>query len=159
MGSSTTSTARKATNLEEAISFTEREREIEREGEGWGLKRCDSISLWLYKKKDKLCFGKCEYWKYIVMALSPTKFSNYFIWFHQTHLTCYLFILSKTVLLIFFFFFFFFFLKKKKFFIFCVCVCVDMNPHTHLSCMVLYQAKVTQKIIIIIKSISCGRGL
>ena len=41
MGSSTTSTARKATNLEEAISFTKRERErerergFEREGEGW----------------------------------------------------------------------------------------------------------------------------
>ena len=39
MGSSTTSTARKATNLEEAISFTNREREreggFEREGEGW----------------------------------------------------------------------------------------------------------------------------
>ena len=29
MGSSTTSTARKATNLEEAISFTKRERERE----------------------------------------------------------------------------------------------------------------------------------
>ena len=40
MGSSTTSTARKATNLEEAISFAKRERErerergFEREGEG-----------------------------------------------------------------------------------------------------------------------------
>ena len=31
MGSRTTSTARKATNLEEAISFTKRERERERE--------------------------------------------------------------------------------------------------------------------------------